>query len=331
MAWSDFFNNLRDAVARAQAGATKSANDFLTTPTAVVQPLQKMASGQQNSSKKPYQQVWGFEQDKANYGNERNGDNLIWRDLSVVNNDTGDRFSMSVGYDNDGKISGVRKSENGKVTGYYGQDLVGDFFKNSFDRDATDYSIYDADDGSGEDWLLFSSKYDGAFVPSDALNSRRRSVNVAAPIQRPDAPTVTQDDITREIRIEQGTRDNTMDVIYDKNKIDAAANGTFFSDEFFNDALSMKDAEFFSRNAKDFTDMLSMYSNTPDKDTRMRLLKRAYDTYGVNKWFRGFLEYLASGEETTGGFDGEEYDYRSAFELVGPDVARAYDMLNPRA
>lgn len=243
MAWSDFFNNMREALQKAeqeqktpaQSGANTSLNDILRPNIQRPEITYGAHSAERNAPrKKSYQQVWGFDQDKANYGNERNGDSLTWRDLSVHNNDTDEDLSISVGYDSDGRISGVRKNENGNIRGYYGQDLVGDFFKNNFDRDATDYTVFDADtEGDSRKWVLFDSKHDGPFIPSYALSSERRSQPIPRLVERPDKPIKLDEELIDEMRREYWTEYNLMRLFPDINKYNAAMNGAMYADGYY--------------------------------------------------------------------------------------------------
>lgn len=239
MAWSDFFNNMREALHKAeqeqktpaQSGASTSLNDILRPNIQRPEITYGAHSAERNTpKKKTYQQVWGFEQDKANYGNERNGDNLNWRSLAVLNNDTGDQVKFDVGYDTDGRISGVRDYKpDGTTMGYYGKDLVSNFFMNNFDRDATDYTIFEEDpasDDNGSQVVLFNSANDGAFIPSDALNWGRNGVKV--PRQSVDKPYSLEDILNNyERQINTGYKDFRF-LLNDKQSAPyrAALNGT---------------------------------------------------------------------------------------------------------
>lgn len=308
MAWSDFFNNLRDA---------------LFSPTSVVRPLPSGDSAK-SQAKKTYQQVWGFDQDKANYGNERNGDSLSWRDLSIHNNDTDEDFSISVGYDSDGRISGVRKNENGSIRGYYGQDLVGDFFKNNFDRDATDYTVFDADiEGDGRKWVLFDSKHDGPFIPSYALSSERRSQPLSIPEQRPDKPSVSVEEGIGDIRNRQAADRGTLYTQDDEEKMQAAENSMLYGFVPARLPKTKQEIEFFENNANDFIGMAMEFSRTPSPQARMQILKDAYDKYGSLPRFGGYLEQMAADEEAYADGLYPNYDYKR----VGSMIADAIDGL----
>lgn len=256
------------------------------------------------------QEVWGFEEDKANYGNERNGDNLTWRNLSVKNNDTGETFDMSIGYDKNGRISGVQKfSDPTHSMGYYGQDLVGSFFKENFDRDATDYTIFDEDDGSGQKWVLFDTKNDGAFIPSQAISSRRKSIGV------PGNSTDISGFLKRE-RIKSNTIRNSPEVILDEQKTQSALNGSLDVNDFEEYLNNRDDMDFFTHNANDFSGFVNEFSRTPDSNARMKLIEDAYNKYGNNPQFQKYLQIMAMDEKAYQDGYYKDYDY----ERVGKDI-----------
>lgn len=323
--WERFFTNWRNLTSWPQHYVEEGAKSVLSTPpTSVIQPLWKIAGQEEPSSKKPYQQVWGFDQDKANYGNERNGDSLTWRDLSIHNNDTDEDFSISVGYDSDGKISGVRKNENGNIRGYYGQDLVGDFFKNNFDRDATDYTVFDAGtEGDSRKWVLFDSKHDGPFIPSYALSSERRSQPLTIPEQLPDKPTVSVEEGIDDIRNEQAVRRGTLYTQDDEDKMQAAENSMLYGFVPARLPQTRQEIEFFENNSNDFIGMAMEFSRTPSPQARMQILEKAYSKYGSLPRFAGYLEQMAEDEKAYADGLYPNYDYKR----VGAMIADAIDGL----
>ena len=106
-----FIDNFREALRSLQPSVIAQRN------------VERKTSGSKKKtpSRAP-QEVWGFEEDKANYGDiaAKDGDSLAWRNVTAHNDDDGTEIEFSVGYDQDGKISGVRKKDGNKITGYYG-------------------------------------------------------------------------------------------------------------------------------------------------------------------------------------------------------------------
>ena len=326
--WQNFLNNWRTLSEAAQKNVEGGVETALSTPpTSVVQPLWKMAGQEAPTTKKPYKQVYGFEQDKANYGDERSYDKLEWRDFTAHDNDTGKDFKFSVGYDQDGRISGARANDRS----YYGKDLVSSFFKNNFDRDATDYTIF-TDPHSWDDELygymgaVFDSQKDGEFIPSYAFD-RRRGADYLPYSGDGDFGKLSEE--LRKQRFRSNTVENTLFTDEPKTA-EPAYNSTYFVNDFTSTPLSAEDAQTFTSGAKDFTDMLLQYSTTNDANARRQILQNAYRNFGSNSRFRMMLEYMAGGEEESGGEPNDFYDYRKVFEQVGPDVAAIYKLLNPR-
>lgn len=208
----DFINNYRSSAMKAAADSNLTqprtkADEILTVPSPIVRPVFK-------SPGKGYQQVHGFEQDKDNYGDERDASKLDWFSYTANNNDTGDKMTFEVGYDEDGKINGIRQWEGPAQKSYFGKELVKDFFKNNFDRDATDYTIYSSRpswDGSRDVW--FDSKSDGEFIPSISLGRlappRSAFLNFDS-TDKPNSPTAY--DQFKEQDLQSGTIRNTIDV-----------------------------------------------------------------------------------------------------------------------
>lgn len=317
MSFWDFIDNYRsNAMKAATSDLVKpktKADEYLTVPS----PTENPTFNVPGTKKKGYQQVFGFEQDKANYGNERDGSSLSWRKLDVQNNDTGDSFQMFVGYDSDGKISGVRKFIDDKKTeSYYGKELVGDFFKHNFDRDATDYTIFDEDDGGGFRWVLFDTKNDGSFVPSDAMGSLRNSVGVPR-----NSKNISED--VRDQRIRGGTQRKSLQVTPDDEKMSPAINGTMFDTEFSPHLKRLDDLDFFTKNANDFAGIIREFSRTKDYNSRMRILQEAYKKYGNNPQFGAYLSAMAADEEAHRNGLYDEYDY----SRVGEDISNAINVV----
>ena len=201
--FEDFINKFRDAQIGAQTRATYSAdrafNHVLKSPkNGVVPSLDAFLTDEQkakasdaqskwrvhhgagNSSN--YDKVWGFEDDKAHYsdiGSTKSSDTnkLTWRGYTVTpKGDEGASKNFLVGYDDKGRIAGVRDmSEDGSMYGYYGKDLLKSFFS-QFDRDATSYKVWqneDYGDGDGRSAIIFDSdKKNKPFIPSQIFKNR---------------------------------------------------------------------------------------------------------------------------------------------------------------
>ena len=285
--------------------------------------LQPSVIAQRNVEKKKTpsrapQEVWGFEEDKTNYGDiaAKDGDSLTWRPITAHNDDDGTELNFSVGYDQNGKISGVRQAIAGTVRGYYGKDMLEHFFQSNFDRDATNYSIFDADNGSGNRWVIFNSKNDGAFIPSDALSMDRRSQRIPKP--QVDKP-YSVDEFVENIRREQGVRGNTKYTDIDENKAEAASNGTMYAFEMRNVPRTKQELDFFQNNSNDFIGMAMEFSRTPDARMRMQILQKAYEKYGSLPRFESYIRQMAADEENYANGYYKDYDYRR----VGTDIADA--------
>ena len=313
---ADFFTNLRDAIHTTASSSSNlvepktKADEFLTVPSPIVNPTFNVPGTKRNG----YQQVFGFEQDKANYGNERDGSKLNWRKLEVLNNDTGDSFQISVGYDSDGKISGVQKfTDPTHSEGYYGKELVGNFFKSNFDRDATDYTIFEKDDGDdGYKYVVFDTKNDGEFIPSQAIGSESRSFGVPA----------NSDDLSEELRKQRLTTNTANNMLFaqpDEEKLQAAENGMIYDTEFNPHLSKLDDLKFFAQNANDFAGLMNEFSRTPDSSSRVKILQDAYKKYGSNPQFGIYLNIMASDEDAYRKGYYPDYDYTK----VGNDIGNA--------
>lgn len=207
---ASFWDNLRDAVSNMTKGggqmakevADKAANnnsndeyytdwnniDLSLAPLGIIKIPKK-------AKLKP-QQVWGFEEDKSLYGdvnpdNVEETDALTWRDYTVTpKGDERASKNFSVGYDNKGRIAGVRsKEDDGKTYGYYGKDLLKNFFS-KFDRDATSYKVWqneDYGDGRGQAAIVFDSDEDNApFIPSNIFKNNALAPLPIPPVKSPD-------------------------------------------------------------------------------------------------------------------------------------------------
>lgn len=349
MAWSDFFNNMREALQKAeqeqktpaQSGANTSLNDILRPNIQRPEITYGAHSAERNTpKKKTYQQVWGFEQDKANYGDERNGDNLNWRSLTVLNNDTGDEVKFDVGYDTDGRISGVRDHKSdGTTMGYYGKDLVSSFFKNNFDRDATDYTFFDVDEGDGSKWVLFDSEHDGAFIPSEALNNQRVSQRV--PIignTHPDKPTVSLRDSINRVYDEMAARRGTSYALPNDEKENAAYNGNMEPMKLRLKGKVIPDVyDDFINKRPIFKKMVSAWAAENDPDEREQILRDYDKEYGLNNnpIFADFLTDLSWhdwGDKNDHENENAHFDYfgRMRFlDAMDEDFAFVEDAYNP--
>lgn len=347
MAWSDFFNNMREALQKAeqeqktsaQSDANTSLNDILRPNIQRPEITYGVHSAERNTpKKKTYQQVWGFEQDKANYGDERNSDNLNWRSLTVLNNDTGDEVKFDVGYDTDGRISGVRDYRpDGTTMGYYGKDLVSNFFMSNFDRDATDYTFFDVDEGDGSKWVLFDSEHDGAFIPSEALNNQRVSQRV--PIignTHPDKPTVSLRDSINEVYDEMAARrGGTSYVLPNEEKENAAYNGHMEPDRLIRMTKEKYD-DFMSKRAA-FMKMARDWVEEDDPDKRQQIL-RSYDAkydFVNNPLLTRELEELSWhdwGDKNDHEHEGAHFDYFGRMQFldsIDKDFAYSEEAFNP--
>lgn len=268
----------------------KNFRKMLGGPTSVVGGATKEATKQEKAPQK----VWGFEEDKANYSDGKKFEDLTWRDVVARNNDTGKEFKFSVGYDQDGKIAGAKTKIDDKTSrGYIGKDSVSNFFRSNFDRDATDYSIFD-DRNDGNRWLIFDSKHDGAFIPSYALGSNRRSQLVPVPEQRPDKPITTLEDSIDNIRRRQANDRGTRYVQEDEGKAEPAWNGTIVP--WREDAtIGVEQYNDFSKNRDMFDRMTAEWSLEDDPQKRQNILKDYSDKYGFanNNIFKNMLEQLS--------------------------------------
>lgn len=310
-----FIDNFREALRSLQPSVIAQRN------------VEKKTSGSKKKtpSRAP-QEVWGFEEDKANYGDiaAKDGDSLAWRNVTAHNDDDGTEIEFSVGYDQDGKISGVRKKDGNKITGYYGKDMVKSFFQSNFDRDATNYSIFDADNGSGNRWVIFNSKNDGAFIPSDALSMDRKSQRISKP--QVDEP-YSVDEFVKNIRREQGVRKNTKYTDIDEDKARAAGNGTMYAFEMQHVPRTKQELEFFQNNSNDFIGMAMEFSRTPDARMRMQILQKAYERYGSLPRFESYIRQMVADEENYANGYYKGYDYTKVGSMIADAINGIYSYM----
>ena len=178
--------------------------------------------------------AYSYEDDKKEYsdaGSKKAGgdpDSLQWMSYTVHDTDNDKERRIDVGYDKQGKISGVRDfTGKNSANGYYGKEAISDFFKNNFDMDATNYTvssapidIYDPKDVPDEyhnkATVFFDSKLDGAFIPSKIFSMNnygarwlgdRKSDAVKT---RPDQEVQDFIQRLRDARIQRGPIDNTL-------------------------------------------------------------------------------------------------------------------------
>ena len=306
---ADFITNFRNAI--------KNAN--LTVPS----PLERLQAVPTQNQNNTQNRVWGFDQDKVNYGNERDGSKLTWRSLTAHNNDTGEDIKIDVGYDNDGRISGVRQWDSGsKAFGHYGQDSVGSFFKKNFNRDATDYTIFDnIDPGDGRKYVVFDSKNDGAFIPSVALNKDRKSEAVPYIGDNVDGTEGTISDWLRHYRSRANAENSALITQEDESQLEAAENGSLYAVEMRSLPRNKEELDFFEQNSDGFASMAMEFSRTPDANVRKQMLQEAYRRYGSLPKFRAYLNIMAADEDAYEKGRYDDYDYR----IVGQNIAKALD------
>ena len=270
----------------------KNFRKMLGGPTSVVGGVAKEAAKQEKTPQK----VWGFEEDKTNYSDGKKFEDLIWRDVVARNNDTGKEFKFSVGYDQDGKIAGAKTKINDTTSrGYIGKDSVSNFFKSNFDRDATDYSIFD-DPGHDDGYkhVIFDSKNDGAFIPSQALNSKRKSQAIPIVKDGADKPTSSISDELRRLRLRGAAERGQSYVMEDESVSEPAWNGTFVP--WRKDAtIGVEQYNDFSKNRDMFDRMTAEWSLEDDPQKRQNILKDYSDKYGFanNNIFKDMLEQLS--------------------------------------
>ncbi len=310
-AFDGFLKNFRDVITNGAGGAVAQGAKQLP-----------------NTNRKEPQKVWGFEEDKANYGDGKKFEDLTWRDVVARNNDTGKEFKFSVGYDQDGKIAGAKTKINDTTSrGYIGKDSVSDFFKSNFDRDATDYSIFD-DRNDGSRWLIFDSKYDGSFIPSYALGSNRKSQLVPVSEQGPDKPITTLEDSIDGMKRRQASDRGTRYVQEDEGKAEPAWNGNMFPlDKDF--AVDMDQYESFANGRNVFDKMVAEWSLEDDPRKRQDILKKYNDQYGFadNVIFNGLLEQLSwhdYGDENDHDRPGAKFDIIGRMDWL-KDIRRQMD------
>ena len=302
----------------------KNFRKMLGGPTSVVGGVAKEAAKQEKTPQK----VWGFEEDKANYSDGKKFEDLNWRDVVARNNDTGQEFKFSVGYDQDGKIAGAKTKIDDKTSrGYIGKDSVSNFFRSNFDRDATDYSIFD-DRNDGNRWLIFGSKHDGAFIPSYALGSNRRSQLVPVPEQRPDKPITTLEDSIDDMRRRQASNRGMRYVQEDEGKAEPAWNGTIVPWRK-NPAVDMNQYESFANGRNVFDKMVAEWTLEDDPRKRQDILKKYDDQYGFadNIIFNGLLEQLSwhdYGDENDHDHPGAKFDIIGRMDWL-KDIRRQMD------
>jgi hypothetical protein len=283
--------------------------------------------------KKEYKQVYGFEQDKENYGDERDGSKLQWEKKIARNNDTGEELEFEVGYDDDNNISGIREhNAPGSVRGYYGKELVSDFFKNNFDRDATDYTIFTDKYGNDtREWVAFDSKLgygsneyglDGAFVPSAALSRgnyyRMPSEEGGEGVQY---DTELPYHYGEELQPSMGKDFNVPSIDTEDKQYDPAFNGTLFPTRMSGGAPSINNWGKLYSNVNGFLKDLHDIAFTEDKAKRRLMIDAALFNWGGSEVFSGILgnmKYLESLEDK-GQYEGTydpEKDYAYAKDYI---------------
>lgn len=293
-------------------------------------------SAERNGGNKSRTEVIGFEEDKANYGDTRDASKLDWFGYTALNNDTGQKMTFEVGYDQDGKINGVRQWEGPAQKSYLGREAVSQFFKSNFDRDATNYSIYDSTPGGaishGYRPVWFDSEMDGAFIPSVSLGrlSAPRSAVIDFSNSEVSNPTISEQ--LKKQEKEAGTRERTRYVELGDIPESAYNGSLFIDDNLYNHPMSVEESSFFAENAKDFIHMLADYSNTDIPIDRVKMLQKAYDKFSSgSKIFRAYIESLMESEDMNFESGKELYDYRSAFPSLAPIIEKVRQRINPRA
>ena len=293
-------------------GFINNFRNIIGSPTTVVG-----GGPQKNVDNKPKaQKVWGFEEDKSKYGNERDGDNMTWRRVVAHNNDTNEDLRFDVGYDKSGKISGVRQWESDtKTLGYYGQDLIGDFFKKNFDRDATDYTIFeDYDNGDGYKYVIFDSKNDGAFIPSQALSSKRAAQGVPMTSET-DRESQSFNEALNEGKMREGAFRGQLYTKEDRGRVNSAYNGSILPWDS-NPTIGASAYNDFANNRDKFDRMLAEWSLENNPNKRQSILKNYSDKYGFanNRIFNDMLQQLSWHDYG----DANDHDHPGAnFSIMG--------------
>lgn len=266
--------------------------------------------------KKEYKQVYGFDQDKENYGDERDGSKLQWEKKIARNNDTGEELEFEVGYDDNNNISGIREhNAPGSVRSYYGKELVSDFFKNNFDRDATDYTIFTDKYGNDtREWVTFDSRYGygsdeyglgGAFVPSAAL-SRGNYYHMTPEESGLEVPYDTEMEYGDKPPVVADPNAPTIDT--EGSEYDPAFNGTLIPIMTSEGPAISKWDRLYSRVNSFYKDVHDI-AFTENKAKRKAMIAAALFNWGATPMFRSVLEMANHWEDLD-----EEGHYRGTYD-----------------
>lgn len=234
-------------------------------------------------NKQEYTPVYGFEQDKENYvDTSKNKDELTWRFMTALDNDTGKEKAFVVGFTNDGRIgaAGYNKGD-GQMQTYRTVDGIADFFKKNFNRDAGNITIFDDANGyADKTFLVYDSESDGSFIPSQALGVHNRGQQLDYDRTNAiDRPTVSMRDAIREARSRQGAKNGYIEVPLNADSFNSAmaGNAVPLQTKF---KVNQNEFDNFMRNRNSVKSMLDLWLEENNPQKRHEIVSRYADYYG---------------------------------------------------
>lgn len=322
--------------------------------------------------KKEAPKVHGFEEDKELYSDyaKKNGsdgalDAMEWRSFNVRDNDTGENKRLNVAYDPETKqIAGVTYfdgsvSKDGKTPlakGYYGKQLVGDFFKKNFNRDSSRYTVtsapvdrYDYNEFPQEyhnkATVFFDSDTDDAFIPSQVFGYENYGARWMGDRDRKPAHTSEatggegpKDDFIgtyRKYRLGEAAKNNTIDAHPDPAKLQDAARGTAFAQESYLPPLrSIDQIQSYDRNRGQFDAFLDEIAGMEDMRKASDVIREASKRYN-NPVFNMVLQWLDDEANTRAEspewYADEEDSFQDYVNRLKEELRNYDNRLHPRA
>ena len=260
-----------------------------------------------NAEKKEPQKAWGWEDDKSMYSDDSS--DRVFEDYLIHNNDTKKDTTLRIGYDKDNKIAsvGVVKDGGSNVLSYVGKDRISDFFKENFNMDADDYTIFYKENGedprkTGNASLLFDSSSDGAFIPSQIFNPERRVkvYQVGADNTTGEGEVTDFYDRLRNNMLKQGTSEKSPRIKENSDAYSAADNATLrpMGDRLAG-YVSVKDYDEVVNNGDVFKKMVAEWSLENDPYKRRDIVNNYSTKYGFgnNTIFSDLLNGLSYYDE----------------------------------
>ena len=345
---------------------------FIDNLRSFLNPTSIVSKPKVKEEKKEAPKVHGFEEDKELYSdyakkNASDGalDAMEWRSFNVKDNDTGENKRLNVAYDPETKqIAGVSYfdgsvSKDGKTPlakGYYGKQLVGDFFKKNFNRDSSRYTVTSApvdrfdynefpQEYHNKATVFFDSDADDAFIPSQVFGYDNEGVRWMGDRDRKFDHTSEatggegqQDDFIgtyRKYKLGEAAKRNTINVHPDPAKLQGAKGGTAFAQESYLPPLrSMDQIQSYDRNRAQFDAFLDEIAGMEDMRKASDVIREASKRYNnpVFNMVLGWLDDEANTRaESPEWFTEEEDTFQNYVNSLKEELRRYDERLHPSA